>query len=223
MHLEAHGLLPVMNKDKGYMVGDENAFMNGSALVPIHNHARGINTIVLWGDFTSLPPLSFRFPPIEFTTHQMANTQEGWRIKIKQKSDRSRPIVTLMNNANFGLRLRIQAGYYPSVAAVFREVQRQYMIERSEHSNINMVPKTRIVTETVVRLVDRFVPIRQTITDAMRQETVETYRRLGNWRPGKPSLHNVISLEEFIEKLDKLPQKNPISAEEWEAKVAKML
>lgn len=186
------------------------------------NYHGGFNKTIHAGYFTDYPNLTFHFPPMKFDTHQMAQTQEGWTIKIKQKSRYSRPRISVYNNAGFGFTLRVVGKDYTSAYEIFREINRTYRIEQSEHANINKVPAPIIKQVTCTRYVDRYVPMKVDLHTAIQNEIEATMARLKDWRPDKPFMENVIPIEEFLDKLVEKPKKEPISMEEMERKIAAM-
>lgn len=221
MHLEAHGLLPIM-----IVIGPPAAAIVPSAKDVAYskgytrNYHGGLTAEIVGAHMRDYPCLFFLFPPIKFDTHEMSHTMDGWKIQIKQKSQYSRPTIRIINNAGFGLTLRIRGRYYPTVYDMLNEVNLTYpQIQPGLERSINQVPKPekRVVEKIVWR--DRYIPNKiQSVTEAMENEIHDTVMRMGDWRPDKPDMENVILIDGYLEK----PKKDPISIDELERKIAGM-
>lgn len=215
MHLEAWGLYdlsPIQLLSLQRAEGKTMLYKQDpqSAVYPAHvfserNCHGGFNGWVFAPRFQDFPCIVFAMPPIRFSTHQMDDTFEGWRLTFKQKAECSRVRVTVKNNDDFGFRVRLPAGKYETVEDVFLMIQKQYVVEESEHGVLKTVPKT---IEKIIRVpvAAPMLPPSLLERDVFEQLAEHNNRKLaalGDWRPGKPSRENVVEFQDYVDQIER--------------------
>lgn len=181
----------------------------------VKNHQNGFYAEI--NRFKIFPRLIFHFSPVMIDTHTLEK-YAGWVMRIKQKSKYSRPRIALFNADGFGFRIRIKARVYHSINEIFLQILKEYKIEASDYCNLRTV-REQVVYDRIIEYKDRFIPT-DAFDVAIQKEIEATKSRLGDWRPDKPSMENIIPMEEYLANLSESPKYPLVSSEELERKIA---
>jgi hypothetical protein len=176
--------------------------LSGSALFPPLvfseiNFRGGIEGVIRSPRFKDFPPLIFQMPPVIFSTHQMDGEGMNWTMTIRQKTAQSRVKLKLYNEDKFGFRIRLQAGRYQCLEDIFIAAAQGFVLEDTEMGLMKSTPRERIVIKETVR-VERVALDIDTILAEWNENALIG---LGDWRPGKPDMKNVINFQEAVEKI----------------------
>lgn len=96
------------------------------------NHLSGLSGWV--NNFKPYPLIWFDFMPFTFNTHQL----DGWEMRFKQKTTKSRMYLHFYNKRGFGFRLRLPAKLYYDINDVFNSIPRNINPRSSESSVVNV-------------------------------------------------------------------------------------
>ena len=183
------------------------------------NYRAGMEGIVRTGRFRDMPNVVFSFPPMKFSTHDMDHAGD-WTMRIRQKTAISRPWVALYNEDGFGMRIRLKAQHYRTLEDVFEQMVRGYRVEMCEHSMafksmpvpvVHVHPAKTWEVEATLHVDNTGVahdPI--DLVELVRRDNDRRLAELGDWRSGKPSMENVINIEDYFERLTKEPNPQPL-------------
>jgi hypothetical protein len=183
-----------------------------------HNHHDGIQGVIRSGRFKDYPNFYFTQPPIYMDLHALDKSYDDkpykWSMEIRQNRLDTRPRIKITNENGFGFRIRLLARRYNDLTDVIQQMSKEYRLVKNDVTGVLMTTREVIKEVPVTKTVFVDVPYTTTrqeqvakpaefadIVDTLKAHNDKALEHLGDWRPGKPDLTNVVDFEKRLQEI----------------------